>query len=423
MKNLLKKWRWPLAALLTIVLLGWGGWTIWSRPEKNASQYVEHALKQGDLAVNVTATGTLQPTNTVEVGSELSGTIAKVFVDYNDAVKKGQVLAVLDTSKLQQTIDKSRAALAAKQAAVAQARATLKEAEVTLARQEEVFRISNGKVPSATELDSARANAERARADLAAAQASVTEAAATLSANETDLSKATIRSPTDGVVLTRSIEPGQTVAASMSTPVLFKLAEDLAEMELVVSVAEADVGQVRQDQKAQFNVDAFPGKNYPATIRQVRFGSKTVDNVVSYETVLTVKNKDLSLRPGMTASADILVRERKNVLLAPNAALRFKPPVTQEKSSGGVVSMLLPRPPGGRQPAKATESGRRQASAPDESGQALTRATLWVKTAEGGIRSVDVLTGASDGKFTEIRSRELKAGDSVITGTAAKNHA
>ena len=422
MKTLLKKLRWPLAALATLIVVAWGGFVLWNRPAKDAQQYAEQALKRGDLAVNVTATGTLQPTNTVEVGSELSGTIAKVFVDYNDTVKKGQVLAVLDTSKLLQTIDKSRAALAAKRAAVAQVRATLKEAEITLARQEEVHRASNGKVPSATELDSSRAKVERARADLDAAQASVTEAAATLSANETDLSKATIRSPTDGVVLTRSIEPGQTVAASMSTPVLFTLAEDLAAMELIVSVAEADVGQVRDGQKAQFNVDAFPGKNYPATIRQVRFGSKTVDNVVSYQTVLTVKNQDLSLRPGMTASADILVRERKDVLLAPNTALRFKPPATQEKSSGGVVSMLLPRPPGGRQPAKATESGRRQASAPDEGGQALTRATLWVKTAEGGIKSVNVLAGASDGKFTEIRSRELKAGDSVITGMVAKNH-
>lgn len=422
MKTLLKKLRWPLAALATLIVVAWGGFVLWNRPAKDAQQYAEQALKRGDLAVNVTATGTLQPTNTVEVGSELSGTIAKVFVDYNDTVKKSQVLAVLDTSKLLQTIDKSRAALAAKRAAVAQVRATLKEAEVTLARQEEVHRASNGKVPSATELDSSRAQVERARADLDAAQASVTEAAATLSANETDLSKATIRSPTDGVVLTRSIEPGQTVAASMSTPVLFTLAEDLAAMELIVSVAEADVGQVRDGQKAQFNVDAFPGKNYPATIRQVRFGSKTVDNVVSYQTVLTVKNQDLSLRPGMTASADILVRERKDVLLAPNTALRFKPPATQAKSSGSVVSMLLPRPPGGRQPAKATESGRRQASAPDEGGQALTRATLWVKTAEGSIKSVNVLASASDGKFTEIRSRELKAGDSVITGMAAKNH-
>jgi HlyD family secretion protein len=422
MKTLLKKLRWPLAALATLIVVAWGGFVLWNRPAKDAQQYAEQALKRGDLAVNVTATGTLQPTNTVEVGSELSGTIAKVFVDYNDTVKKGQVLAVLDTSKLLQTIDKSRAALAAKRAAVAQVRATLKEAEVTLARQEEVHRASNGKVPSATELDSSRAKVERARADLDAAQASVTEAAATLSANETDLSKATIRSPTDGVVLTRSIEPGQTVAASMSTPVLFTLAEDLAAMELIVSVSEADVGQVRNGQKAQFNVDAFPGKNYPATIRQVRFGSKTVDNVVSYETVLTVKNQDLSLRPGMTASADILVRERKDVLLAPNTALRFKPQAAQAKSSGGVVSMLLPRPPGGRQPAKATESGRRQASAPDEGGQALARATLWVKTAEGGIKSVNVLASASDGKFTEIRSRELKAGDSVITSMVAKNH-
>lgn len=302
--------RWLLTSSVIVIALGAAFWQ-WNKPSHTQTQYVTQTIARGDLSVNVTATGTLQPTNIVEISSELSGTVAKVLVDYNDTIKKGQVLAVLDTDKLNQTIARSRATVLARKAALEQARATKKESDAALARQEEVFRLSGGKIPSASELDTARAKVERANADIAAAEANVSEAIAALNANETDLAKATIRSPINGVVLKRAIDPGQTVAASLSAPVLFTLAEDLAEMELVVAVSEADVGQVHEKQSAQFTVDAFSSKRFPATIRQVRFGSKTVDNVVSYETVLTVKNSDLSLRPGMTASADILVKEKR----------------------------------------------------------------------------------------------------------------
>lgn len=437
---MLKKWiavirqrRWMVLALLGTIALAWGGWSWWNKPDSAKQQFVTQTISRGNLAVNVTATGTLQATNNVDVSSELSGTVAKVFADYNDPVKKGQVLVTLDTTKLLQAIEGSLATLHSRQAAVAQARATLKEYTTSLVRQEEVSRLSGGKVPSATELDASRAKVERAQADLAAAEANAAVATATLRSNETDLTKATIRSPVNGVVITRSIEPGQTVAASLSAPVLFTLAEDLTEMELIVLVAEADVGQVKSGLKAQFTVDAFPGKNYSAAVSKVRFGSKTVDNVVSYQTVLTVKNKDLSLLPGMTASADILVMEKQDVLLIPNAALRFKPvEATAAPSSGGVMSMLMPRPPGRNQgPAVATTrasnrasgtasgvSGRRgaAASAPDAATLGMTRGKIWIKTADGEKQAVQVMIGASDGKFTEVRSRELKAGDSVITG-------
>lgn len=448
----LRQRRGLIFILLGCALLGWGGFSWLNKPASNKQLFVTQAAKRGDLSVTVTATGTLQPTNKVDISSELSGTAAKVYVDYNDQVKKGQLLLELDTTKLQQTIDGARATLQSREAAVTQAKATLKETEISLTRMEEVSRLSGGKVPAATELDAARAKVERARADLASANAAVAQALATLRSNETDLTKARIRSPINGVVLARSIDPGQTVAASLSAPTLFSLAEDLTQMELIVLVSEADISQVHEGQKVQFTVDAFAGKTYPATVRLVRLGSKTVDNVVSYQTVLTVKNPNLTLLPGMTANADILVNEKKDVLLVPNAALRFKPaPAASSESSGGVMSFLLPRPPGAnRAPARATQKASRTAategdeaqsaissaasrpsgrasqtdgrrtgnvSMPAEATRGMSRGQVWIKDAQGLPHAVPVLIGASDGKFTEIRSRDLKAGDEVITGT------
>ena len=207
--------------------------------------------------------------------------------------------------------------------------------------------MSNGKVPSQSELDAAEAAFESAKADAASAAAAVSQAQATLQANETDLYKSVIRSPINGVVLTRNIEPGQTVAASLQAPVLFTLAEDLAQMELHVNVDEADVGKVREGQKAVFNVSAYPNRNFEARITQARFASTTTSGVVTYETVLKVNNSDLSLRPGMTATADITVKKVDDAILVPSSALRFTPPVQQKANSAtGLVGALLPHPPG-----------------------------------------------------------------------------
>lgn len=397
-------------SLLLIGLLG-GGYA-WSQQGRSGMQYVTERVDRGNLAVKVSATGTLSPTNSVDVGSELSGTIAAVLVDYNDRVKKGQVLAILDTIKLKQQIAKSQAALKAAEASVAQSRATVAETGATVKRYEEVSRLSGGKVPAPTEMDTARAKLARAQADLNSALASVAEARATLQSNETDLAKSTIRAPIDGVVLSRSVSKGQTVAASLSVTTLFTLAEDLAKMELVVSVAESDVGQVRAGQAAEFNVDAHPDKPFPATIKLVRVASKTVDNVVSYQTVLSVDNRDLALLPGMTATADILVAEKKGALRVPNAALRFEPStIPSAAPSGNVLSFLMPRPPG---PGQAP----RNASAPAKVSSGKGMARVWINT-PAGPRPVGVQTGLSDGKYTEIESAELKEGDEVITDTAS----
>jgi len=400
--------RWLLVASV-LAALGVGGFAfLRSRTETQATpRYQTEPVSRGDLRVTVSATGKLAPVNEVEVGSELSGTIEAVFVDYNDRVKKGQVLARLDLAKLQDAIAKAKAAVASADAKVLQTVATVQEARANLKRLRQVAKLSGGKVPSPAELETAEATQQRAIADEASARAAVDEARATLRSSETDLTKASIRSPIDGVVLTRSVEPGQTVAASLQAPVLFTLAENLAQMELQVDVDEADVGQVHEEQTATFTVDAYPNRKFPASISLVRFGSETVDNVVSYKTILNVNNDDLSLRPGMTATAEIVTAERENALLVPNAALRFTPPKpaanAQPSSGGGLLASLLPRPPRPQATKSVTET-------PDKS--AAQR--VWVLR-DGQPMAISVTAGQSDGRMTEVTGEGLAAGMPVIT--------
>jgi len=318
--------RWLLVALLVAAAVT--AIVTWNRMEKsNSVQYKTQEVVRGDLTVIVTATGTLKPTNTVDAGSELSGTVKSVEADYNSKVKVGQVLAKLDTTKLEATLTQSQAALESAKAKVLQAQATVAETRAKLAQLQRVRVLSNGKVPSQSDIDAAEAAFERAKADEASTKATVSQAEATVKANETDLSKSVIRSPINGIVLTRSIESGQTVAATMTTPVLFTLAEDLTQMELHVNVDEADIGKVQEGQEANFSVAAYPNRTFEARITQARYGSSTTSGVVTYETVLKVNNSDLSLRPGMTATADITVNKVENAILIPSVALRFTPPV------------------------------------------------------------------------------------------------
>ncbi len=405
-----RRWVWAAIGLLLIAAIA-----LWVRSGRNdnAPRYRAEEAALGDLVVTVSATGNLQPTTSVDVGSELSGTIESVLVDENDHVKKGQVLARLDVSKLQDAVVKSRAALESAQAQVLVQQATVAQAQANLGRLRQVAELSGGKVPSKAELETSEADLKRAHANEAAARAAVSQAQASLRSDETNLTKATIRSPIDGIVLTRKIQPGQTVAASLQAPVLFTLAENLAQMELQVKIDEADVGQVRDEHGVEFTVDAYPSRKYPARIKRVDFGSQTSDGVVSYLGVLAVSNDDLSLRPGMTATATITTVRRQKVLLVPNAALRFVPPAaaaSAAQSSGGLVSSLLPRFP--RAPATAKVSK----DAPKH---------VWVLPAgqpNGEPVSVPVTVGASDGRHTEITGGDLKPGTAVVTESIGAAH-
>ncbi|SDG61774.1 efflux RND transporter periplasmic adaptor subunit [Propionivibrio dicarboxylicus] len=382
-----------IAALVLLVALPGGS-------SDHGGRYRTEAASRGKLVVTISASGTLQPTRSVDVGCELSGTLEAVLANENDHVRKGQVVARLDTSKLRDAVAKSAAAVAAAEAGVLQAEATVAEARASLGRLRHVAELSGGKVPSKTELETAEATYQRAVANVASAKATVTQARAALKTDETNIDKAVIRAQTDGVVLTRKVEPGQTIVAAMTTPVLFTIAEDLTKMELQVKVDEADVGSVKLGQSANFTVSAWPGRKFPATLQRVGLGSTTTDNVVTYKTVLSVANDDLALRPGMTATARIVTAQRDDVLLVPNAALRFTPPdIAGEAPSGSFLSRLLPRPP---QPRKTTP-----ASSTTDAKQVWT-------LQDGRPVAIAVQTGASNGRQTEITGGELKDGMAII---------
>jgi len=376
-------------------------------------QYKTSKAVMGDLTITVSATGNLEPTNQVDVSSELSGIIETVDVDYNDHVEVNQVLARLDTDKLQADVKKSGAALDASRAQVLQAQATLNKAQAELGRLRRAHELSGGKVPSAYDLDAGEAAFLQARADLAGARAQVTQAQAELESTRTDLSKALIRSPINGIVLSRDVEPGQTVAASLSAPVLFTLAEDLALMELHVGVDEADVGQVRQGQTATFTVDAYPERVFPARITQVRYGAQDNDGVVTYETVLGLDNAGLLLRPGMTATADITVAGIKQGVLVPNAALRFSPPAIHSDSSdttnktGSMMSKLMPRPP---------RPGKKGSSNLGYDTEKNGRQQVWTLQ-NGNLLPIIVTTGVTDGIMTEITRGDIEPGMELVVGT------
>jgi len=393
-------------AVIAVIAVVWGAFAI-LRGRKDAAaavRYETEPVTRGNVVETVSATGTLAPVNEVEVGSEVSGTMKTVEADYNDRVKVGQVLARIDTSKLAAQVQQSESALESARAKVLDAEATVKEAEAQLARLRQAPELSGGKVPSQYELDAQEAVADRARASLANCHAGVSQAQATLDLNRSDMEKAVIHSPINGVVLTRQIEPGQTVAANFEAPVLFKLAEDLSKLELQVDVDEADVGRVHDGQEATFTVDAYPDKHFPATITQVRYGSKTTEGVVTYTTVLKVNNDDMSLRPGMTATAVITTRKAEGVMLVPCTALRFEPPQAPAAPQAGNRSLLgsiLPHPP--RREMK--RNGERSAAKGQQ---------VYVLD-HGQLRAVAVTAGLTDGIHTEVASGVIEPGMNVVT--------
>lgn len=386
--------RWLLLPLLIILLAG-ALW-LWRSPDSGGTVYVTEPVLRGDLTATVTATGTVQPTTEVEVSSELSGTLLSVDVDYNDEVSVGQVLARLDDTKLRAQVANAEAALAAARAQLVQAEATQRETEELYETQAELQKRG---VVKHSDFITYEANRDRARAATEAARASLTLAEANLSLQRTDLEKTAIRSPIAGVVLKRDVSAGQIVAASLSAPTLFTLAEDLRRMQVLVDIDEADIGEIAVGNAASFTVDAYSGRSFPATITQVRYAPETTDDVVTYKGVLAVDNADLTLRPGMTATATIVVTEAKGAIQVPNAALRYAPPQIAEDTggggAGGLIGLIMPAP-------SATQSG------------VASGKTVWVLRA-GVPVEVQVIPGASDGRRTVITSGELAEGDQVIT--------
>lgn len=419
----IRKW---LLIGTTLVLLGGGTWFYMRgrQQENDTPEYVTDTAKHGRISLIVTASGNLAPTNQVIIGSELSGTIDDVYVDTNDMVEKDQPLAKLETTKLDQQTERSRAALLVAKARVNLAKATLEEARAALARQEDLHKLSEGRTPSRATMETSRATVSRAEAELESAHASVAGGEAEVRAIERDLEKAIIRSPVNGVVLARSVEVGQTVAASFTAPTLFTIAEDLKKMELHVSVSEADIGRVEAGQTATFSVDAWPGRSYTAIVKKVSFGSNnnnqtpnnaaaTTTGVVTYSAELEVANDDLSLRPGMTATVDIAIVDKRDILIVPNAALRFDPVAAAaigkpDESKRTLVQSLSPG--GGR---------RWRGNTAPKPGSTSTEPRVWTLQ-NGQPVEIKVTPGITDGRNTEITGGDLTAGTSVIVSIKPK---
>ncbi len=382
-KSPLKKY---IIIAVIISLIAGGGWFWIKKSASSQIDYLTAPVEIKELTTTVSATGNLEPTNTIDVGIEVSGTVSDVLVDYNDHVKQGEIMARLDTTKLSSAVTSSKAALLRYQANISAAKASLSNAQNEHERVHKMYRSTGGNYPSKKELDEADNALLSAKAGLDAAIAQSAQANAELETHQDNLRKAIVVSPIDGIILERKIEPGQTVVASMQTPVLFKMAKNLDTMKVIVSVDEADIGEVKEKQKVTFNVDAYPNEQFKGIITQLRLNSQMVNGVVTYDAVVEVPNSDLKLRPGMTATAQIITGVLPDTLTVPNAALRFVPPQTKEEKS------------------KTAQSDTH-----------INGKSVWVLRDNKPLQ-VSVKTGKSDGISTAITSSNLKTGDQVIVG-------
>lgn len=392
--------RWPyLVALAVAAAVAVGAAYAYSGRTSQRVAYATIAAERGDLTVEVSATGNLQPLTKVDISSELSGVIRSVAVGENQRVKAGDVLAELDKTRLSAQVERGEASVEAARARVADAQTTLRETEKSLDRARQ---LAERGMTTEQALEVATAARDRAASAVAIAEANLAIAVAELKLQQADLEKSTIYAPIDGIVLTRSVDPGQTVASSLQAPVLFVIAAGLENMELKAAIDEADIGSVKPGQKAVFTVDAFPERKFDAEIRDLAYASVTTDGVVTYDARLDVDNAELLLRPGMTATVSVVTREAKDVITVPAAAFRFRPPAVQPRASWSLQSMFMPRLPrsGGQRATTVSTDGTR---------------TLYVLE-NGQPAPVKVKTGSTDGERTEILSG-LDVGDLVVTGT------
>ena len=390
------------AVVLALVLAG--GATYWMKRKsaKPKVQWETTAVDRGRITAKVTATGTLSALVTVQVGTQVSGSLLKIYVDFNSPVKKGQIIAKIDPRLFQAALENARANYA-------QAKAALHKDEVQAQLADRQFKrqgnLAKEKLIAAADFDTAESNANSAMAQLEADRANVKQAQAILHQAEVNMALTSIVSPTDGVVISRNVDVGQTVAASLQAPVLFVIAEDLRKMQVDTSVAEADVGKLRPGMRTSFSVDAFPGESFKGTVRQIRNAATTLQNVVTYDAVIDVENPELKLRPGMTANVTFVVDNRDDVLRVPNAALRFRP-------SSDMATLLKLEIPKGKRGGGGRGAGA--GKGPAAEGDEADRRTVWVLRGEiPGSASIKV--GTSDGSKTEMVEGSLQVGDMVIT--------
>jgi HlyD family secretion protein len=414
--NPLKKTVWIMAVLA--VALAIGGYVFFTGERKPPIRYRTAPIEQGSLVSVVSATGTINPVTSVQVGSQVSGMIESLHADFNSSVKTGQVVARIDPFPYKARRDQAKATLTNAKASVVKAQVELAQRKRELDRVQSLLKEH---FVSQNDVDVAATAYEGAGAQLQVAQAAVEQAEAAVEAAELDLKYTVIRSPVDGTVIARQVEVGQRVTASFQIPMLFLIAEDLTNMQVDANVSEADIGGIAEGKEATFTVDAYPGELFHGQVRQVRNAPISVQNVVTYDVVLGVKNPDLRLKPGMTANVAIVVARKDNVLKVPNAALRFTPPKASEdrgappsqngtrasvETSGGGMAKTdqLQSMPAGSERSK-----------PDRS------KTIWKLSTDGDAEAVQVQTGISDGNSTELIVGALQEGDAVIVGIDSAN--
>ncbi len=389
-----------------------GIWRWQAGDSKPKLQFETSKVEQGKIIAKVTASGTLSAIVTVQVGSQVSGRIAALYADFNSPVKKGQLIAKIDPPLFQASVDQSRANLAAAQGNLAKAKVQAVDARRQYQRQKE---LAARQLNAQADLDTAQANADAADAQVTASEGVVAQTRAALQSAEVNLAYTNILSPTSGTVISRNVDVGQTVAASLQAPTIFVIAEDLAKMQVDTSVSEADVGRLKSGMSASFTVDAYPGEVFRGQVRQIRNAPQTVQNVVTYDAVIDVDNSELKLKPGMTANVTFVYAEKDDVLKVPNSALRFRPPpsLLGDAKGGGTGGR-----PGGTGAAGATGGGtgggQRPGIAAGRPGEASDRRTVWTLI-DDKPESKKIKTGISDGSFTEIKEGDVKAGDLVIT--------
>lgn len=411
-----------LAALVIIAgAAGAGAWWWLGRGGGDpAAAWTTAVVDRGTVSAKVTASGTLSALVTVTVGSQVSGRIQDLLVDYNDQVRKGQVLARIDPLLFDAAVAQASASLAAAKADVAKAKAQVDDAQRVRRRQQALL---EQRIVTQADLDTATTDAAVAAAALLSAEAKVQQAQASLDQARTNLLYTTISSPIDGMVISRSVDVGQTVAASLQAPTLFTIAEDLRKMQVDTNVAEADVGRIRTGMAAGVRVDAFPDEPFTGSVRQVRNAAQTVSNVVTYDAVIDVANPELRLRPGMTATVTFTIAEAVDALRVPNAALRFRPPAAPA-TAGAAAVVAVPA----EEATVAAQAGQRAHGTGDRSwrrkaaGEATARPPRGKRTLQvlrgGRLVPVEVVTGVTDGSFTEIVSGAVLPGDLVVTGAA-----
>jgi HlyD family secretion protein len=399
-----------LAFILVLGALGYGAYRLhpWRSADDQKAKFTTIAVDRGPIVAKVTASGTLSALVTVQVGSQVSGRIREILADYNSVVKKGQVIAKLDPQLLTAALEQARANYNAARADLQGAIVQSKNAQLQLTRQRS---LNERKLTAQADFDTAQMNADVAEAEAASTQGRVEQMKASLHQAEVNLQYATINSPIDGVIISRSVDVGQTVAASLQTPTLFVIAEDLRKMQVDTSVAEADVGKLQSDMKASFTVDAYPNQRFEGKVRQIRNSATTVQNVVTYDAVIDVQNPELKLRPGMTANVTFVYAQEQDALRTLNASLRFKPTPAMLGQGGERAAH------GGSDRAQAHNTLTSTSQQRPRREEPSDRRTLWVLRGQRPV-GVSVRTGITDGTHTAILDGELKEGDEVITDVA-----